>query len=127
MLRTMTMSFTLHDYFDLTDRYSPAVDTTVTKLSKGERDGVHILNEKLEIPRCAGHIERPRLIEKLDRSLSQFAVSLVSGRAGTGKTSIAAAYALFTLLHWWRKKHLPERRWWLWSTVALGPAGPARF
>jgi ATP/maltotriose-dependent transcriptional regulator MalT len=59
---------------------------------KGERD-VHILNEKLEIPHCAGLIERPRLIEKLDRSLSRFAATLVSGRAGTGKTSIAAAYA----------------------------------
>ena len=93
MLRTMTMSFTLHDHFDSTERCSPAVDTTVAKPSKGERDGVHILNEKLEIPRCAGLFERPRLIEKLDRSLSQFAATLVSGRAGTGKTSIAAAYA----------------------------------
>src|ERR1044072_2842334 len=93
MLRTMTMSFTLHDHFDPTERCSPAVDTTVMKPSKGERDGVHILNEKLEIPRCAGLIERPRLIEKLDRSLGQFAATLRSGRAGTGKTSIAAAYA----------------------------------
>jgi ATP/maltotriose-dependent transcriptional regulator MalT len=54
---------------------------------------VHILNEKLEIPHCAGLIERPRLIEKLERSLSRYAATLVSGRAGTGKTSIAAAYA----------------------------------
>jgi ATP/maltotriose-dependent transcriptional regulator MalT len=89
----MTMSFTLHDHFDSTDMYSPAVDTTVVRPSKGERDGVHILNEKLEIPSCAGHVERPGLIKKLDRSLSQFAATLVSGRAGTGKTSIAAAYA----------------------------------
>jgi LuxR family maltose regulon positive regulatory protein len=89
----MTMSFTLNDHFDSTERYSPAVATTVPKSSKGERDDVHILNEKLEIPRSAGLIERPRLIEKLDRSLSQFAATLVSGRAGTGKTSIAAAYA----------------------------------
>ena len=60
--------------------------------SKDECDGVHILNEKLEIPDCVGLVERPRLIEKLDRSLSRFATTLVSGRAGTGKTSIAAAY-----------------------------------
>jgi ATP/maltotriose-dependent transcriptional regulator MalT len=93
MLRTMTMSFTLTDHFESTERYSPAVNTTVARSSKGERDDVHILNEKLEIPRCAGLIERPRLIEKLDRSLSHFAATLVSGRAGTGKTSIAAAYA----------------------------------
>jgi len=88
----MTMSFLLRDYFDYSERCSPPVRTAATH-SKGERDGVHILNEKLEIPQCAGLVERPRLIEKLERSLSQFAATLVSGRAGTGKTSIAAAYA----------------------------------
>src|SRR6185437_15766088 len=93
MLRTMTMSFTLNDHFDSTESYSPVVDTSVASSSKDERDGVHILNEKLEIPRCAGLIERPRVIEKLDKSLSRFAATLVSGRAGTGKTSIGAAYA----------------------------------
>jgi LuxR family transcriptional regulator, maltose regulon positive regulatory protein len=93
MLRTMTMSFTLHDHFDSTERYSPAVDITAAKPSRGECDGVHILNEKLEIPHCVGLVERPRLIANLERSLSRFAATLVSGRAGTGKTSIAAAYA----------------------------------
>src|ERR1044071_5470944 len=89
----MTMSFILQDHFDSTERYSLATRTPAATPAKGERDGVHILNEKLEIPQCAGLIERPRLIEKLERSLGQFAATLVSGRAGTGKTSIAAAYA----------------------------------
>ena len=89
----MTMSFFLQDHFDSTERYSLATHTTAATPSKGERDRVHILNEKLEIPRCAGLIERPRLTQKLERSLSHFAATLVSGRAGTGKTSIAAAYA----------------------------------
>jgi LuxR family maltose regulon positive regulatory protein len=87
------MSFTLQDHFGATERYSPVTPTTTATPSKGERDGVHILNEKLEIPQCEGLIERPRLIEKLERSLSHFAATLVSGRAGTGKTSIAASYA----------------------------------
>ena len=86
------MSFLLQDHFDSTERYSPSVHTAATA-SKGEREGVHILNEKLEIPHCAGLVERSRLLEKLERSLKQFAATLVSGRAGTGKTSIAAAYA----------------------------------
>jgi ATP/maltotriose-dependent transcriptional regulator MalT len=89
----MTMSFLLQDHFDATERYSPAIRTIAATSSKGERDAVHILNEKLEIPHCAGLVERPRLIEKLERSLGRFAATLVSGRAGTGKTSIAAAYA----------------------------------
>jgi LuxR family maltose regulon positive regulatory protein len=87
------MSLLLQDHFDSTESYVPSIETTVATPSKGERDGVHILNEKLEIPHCSGLVERPRLIEKLERSLSHFAATLVSGRAGTGKTSIAAAYA----------------------------------
>ena len=93
MLRSMTMGLILEDDFDSTERFSPAIHTTAATPAKDKRDGVHILNEKLEIPDCGGLIERPRLIEKLERSLSRFAATLVSGRAGTGKTSIAAAYA----------------------------------
>ena len=88
----MTMNFILQDHFD-SERYSSTIDTIVATPWEGERDDVHILDEKLEIPDCVGLVERPRLIEKLERSLSQFATTLVSGRAGTGKTSIAAAYA----------------------------------
>ena len=93
MLRSMTFSFLLQDHFDSAERYSSPTNASAATPSRAERDGVHILNEKLEIPHFAAHVERPRLIEKLERSLSHFAATLVSGRAGTGKTSIAAAYA----------------------------------
>src|ERR1051325_12124156 len=92
MLRAMTMSL-LQDHFDLTESYSSTIHPTAATSSTGARDGVHILKEKLEIPHCAGLVERPRLIQTLEKSLSHFAATLVSGRAGTGKTSIAAAYA----------------------------------
>ena len=90
------MGLILHDHFDSTESYSPTVQTAPATPSKAARYGaqiVHILSEKLEIPDCADLVERPRLIEKLERSLGQYATTLVSGRAGTGKTSIAAAYA----------------------------------
>ena len=62
MLRAMTMSL-LHEHFDLTESYSSASHTAATfstgGRSTGERDGVHILKEKLEIPHCAGLVERP--------------------------------------------------------------------
>jgi ATP/maltotriose-dependent transcriptional regulator MalT len=86
------MSFFLQDHLDSTERCSQSFHTAAMP-SKNDRDGIHILTEKLEIPHCAGLVERPRLIEKLERSLSQYAATMVSGRAGTGKTSIAAAYA----------------------------------
>ena len=89
----MTLSFILQDHFDSGERYSSPANTSAAMPSRAERDCVHILNEKLEIPHFAGHVERPRLIEKIERSLNHFAATLVSGRAGTGKTSIAAAYA----------------------------------
>ena len=79
MLRSMTMSFLLQDHFDSTERCLPSIHTAATP-SKGERDGIHILTEKLEIPHCAGLVERLRLIEKLERSLSQFAATQI-GRA----------------------------------------------
>ena len=92
----MTMSFILQDHFDSPDTYSAPIQKGAmpAKGEPGERIlGVHILNEKLEIPAVSGLVERPRLMEKLDRSLGRFAATLISGRAGTGKTSIAAAYA----------------------------------
>lgn len=93
MLFLMSMNFILQDHFDSTERHWPATHTAAVTPTKGERAGVHILSEKLEIPQCAGLIERPRLLEKLEKSLGQFAATLICGRAGTGKTSIAAAYA----------------------------------
>ena len=93
MLRPVAMNFIFQDHFDAMERYSPVTQITAATPSTRESDGVHILEEKLEIPPCEGLIERPRLIEKLEKSLSHFATTLVSGRAGTGKTSIAAAYA----------------------------------
>jgi LuxR family maltose regulon positive regulatory protein len=83
----------LRSHFQSTESYSSTIRTSAATSSTGERNGVHILKEKLEIPPCAGLIQRPRLIQRLERSLSHFAATLVSGRAGTGKTSIAAAYA----------------------------------
>ena len=52
-----------------------------------------ILADKLTVPHFSGHISRPRLDRLLKRSLEQVGAVLVTGRAGTGKTSIAANFA----------------------------------
>jgi len=54
---------------------------------------VTILEEKLKIPLAEGLVSRPRLLELLDRSIEQYGATLISGRAGTGKTTLAAEYA----------------------------------
>jgi len=56
------------------------------------REEFHLLREKLTIPGSADLIERPRIKSLLDRSVVQFPATLISGRAGTGKTSIAASF-----------------------------------
>jgi LuxR family maltose regulon positive regulatory protein len=56
------------------------------------REEFHLLREKLTIPGSDELIERPRIAALLEKSIVQFPATLISGRAGTGKTSIAASF-----------------------------------
>ena len=40
-----------------------------------------------------------------------------------GLGTIAALYAALTLVVWWRRRGMPDARWWLRLTVLFGPAG----
>lgn len=61
-----------------------------------DRPTIHIRPEKLSIPKLdnLNLIGRPRLTELLSRSLSRSSAAIVSGRSGTGKTTLAVEYAL---------------------------------
>ena len=61
--------------------------------NRSARDGFHFIRDKLEIPSRQNVIDRPRIAGILNRSVGQFPATLISGRAGTGKTTIAAAFA----------------------------------
>jgi len=87
------MTYFLHDNFESAEGYSPTVSSSPAKRTAVDRDGVHVLREKLQIPRSRGVVERKRVDDMLRRSLSQFPATLVSGRAGTGKTTVAAGLA----------------------------------
>lgn len=87
------MTYFLHDNPESTESYSPTVSSSPAKRSGGERDGVHVLREKLQIPRFRGVIGRKRVEDVVNRSLSKFPATLISGRAGTGKTTLAARLA----------------------------------
>lgn len=92
----MTMTFSLHDSIDpngaLDRNDSRAFYADETSETSGEE--FHILREKFEIPATEGLIERPRINEILDKSLNQFPATLISGRAGMGKTAIATSFAV---------------------------------
>src|SRR5687768_1645541 len=52
-----------------------------------------LIGEKIARPAGAPRLSRTRLLEMLDRSLSAGTSTIVSGRAGTGKTGLALDFA----------------------------------
>jgi len=106
----MTMTYFLHDNFESTETYSPG-GTSSRKKTGAERDGIHVLREKLQIPKLRGLVERPRLDEMLRRSLSVCPATLISGRAGTGKTALAAGFARTQDRTAWYSVESPDVEW----------------
>jgi ATP/maltotriose-dependent transcriptional regulator MalT len=91
----MAMTFLLHDGFDMrsspdTTAEAPFWPETPAQTRKAE---VPILREKLTVPGFDRLIDRPRLHDLLAKSLSNCCATLVSGRAGTGKSALAADFA----------------------------------
>ncbi len=60
---------------------------------KTPTDSVKLFADKMCVPQNSAVINRPRLIAHLEKSLEQFSATLVTGRAGTGKTTLAADFA----------------------------------
>jgi len=86
----MTMTFSLHENLDfsgLENRFE------TTRSPEIQFEDIHIFAEKLQVPKFKDNIKRPRLINLLEKSSEQFGATLISGRAGTGKTSLATEFA----------------------------------
>ncbi len=57
-------------------------------------EALNILAEKIRVPDDASSIiARARLVAHVEKSLAQFSSTLVTGRVGTGKTTLAAEFA----------------------------------
>ena len=89
-LRYVMMTYFLDSDIDSSDIYTPVNRSSVPS---PQRDDVHLLKEKLVIPSCRRAIKRQRLLGLLERSVAKFPATLVSGRTGTGKTVMSAAFA----------------------------------
>jgi LuxR family transcriptional regulator, maltose regulon positive regulatory protein len=87
------MTYFLDTNLDSGDIYSPLTGRVEERPRRVRSDSIHLLAEKLNVPRFRGHIDRPRLHDLLNRSIEQFPATLVSGRAGTGKTALASSFA----------------------------------
>lgn len=66
------------------------VDSPVERATTSR--GIQTISGKTKVPHFPDAIERPRLKDFLSRSAGNFAATLISGRAGSGKTTFAAEY-----------------------------------
>lgn len=88
------MTFSLHESIEPNGAY----DFIDGRMSDREVDGAvaedfHILQGKLSVPPVGAIVPRPRLMTLLARSQKQYPATLICGRAGTGKTTLAASFA----------------------------------
>ncbi len=89
------MMFSQHDSIDpnaALDRIDAYIDGAAAPRGTDHPD-IHILSEKLQIPDSDPYLQRPRLYGLLQKSQAQYPATLISGRAGTGKTALAASFA----------------------------------
>ena len=89
------MSFLLHDSLSELE----SADLTPSRINDGEKSTsasskITIIEGKFRLPAVGSIVSRKRLLDLLDRSIEQYGATLVSGRAGTGKTTLAAEFAL---------------------------------
>ncbi len=90
----MTMLYSFHDNLDIhnTDTQFEVVPSH-SKKHTDKASEVHLFAEKLRVPRFDDQVVRPRLNQLLLKSSRQFGATLLLGRAGTGKTALAAEFA----------------------------------
>jgi LuxR family maltose regulon positive regulatory protein len=86
----MTMTFFLHDSIQPNAPLDLIEHGSALRRPTGE---FPMLSDKLRVPEVGRIIERERLHTLLERSRTQFPATLISGRAGTGKTALAAGFA----------------------------------
>ena len=73
------------DFNESADKFAGSLST--------KKNNLPLISEKLRTPKCGNIVHRPRLHELLERSCTQFGGTLLSGRSGTGKTTLAAEFA----------------------------------
>jgi ATP/maltotriose-dependent transcriptional regulator MalT len=89
------MSFLLHDSLNEIESAEITSSSRINgcKKSNSARLPITIIDEKFRRPTVGSIVRRERLRDLLDRSIQQYGATLVSGRAGTGKTTLAAEFA----------------------------------
>ena len=100
----MTMTFSLHDSIgpDTSIECSETGFHVASSRAEKTKNEMHILEYKIRSPISGDLVERNRIDSLLERSVSKFPATLISGRAGTGKSAIAEHFsARFSKVAWY--------------------------
>lgn len=90
----MAMTLSFHENFEYADTtQSFEVSSCVSNYSSRTSERIHLFADKMRIPKFTNNILRPRLIELLKKSSLQNGATLITGRAQTGKSALAAEFA----------------------------------
>ena len=114
----MTMTFSLHESIEPNSAFENMEIWTNNRTAGPviPADDDHpLIREKLRIPICAGLIERPRIMGLVKKSQAQFPATLISGRAGTGKSAFAAAFAAQNKRVCWYSVESTDTEWDLFA------------
>src|SRR5262245_44268446 len=109
----MTMSFLLHNA--LIESETAEIDFQTRANVRKQRDSaatpLSLFEEKFYIPEHEQTLDRERLFQLLDRSVGLYGATLISGRAGTGKTVLAADFARRQSLACWYSIEPADSDW----------------
>jgi ATP/maltotriose-dependent transcriptional regulator MalT len=100
------MSISFHenlDYSETSISYDDVSTAGTTKSYAPKSDEIHLFTEKFRVPVLSKHTSRPRLNELLTKFSGQIGATMITGRAGTGKTTLAADFAQnYESVAWYR-------------------------
>ena len=111
-LPAMMMTFSINQCIEPRSAFEGSFQGTT---STGPADQMPVVREKLRMPDALDLIARPRMTKLLRRSQAQFPATLILGRAGTGKTSIAASFSREFERPGWYSVESNDTDWGLFS------------
>ncbi len=117
------LNFASHELNDWQEssNYYEFSSVSAEKKSAVKIDSVKIFADKIRVPSFAAPVNRPRLIELLKKSTAHFAATLITGRAGMGKTILAADFAEQSQSPIaWYKAETADGDWKVFSSYLLG-------
>lgn len=87
-------SHNLNDWSEAVISFDGSSFATDKSSSTGQsKESLRLVTDKIVVPCVNGNIKRPRLTEHLENTLKQTSATLICGRAGTGKTTLAVDFA----------------------------------